>query len=64
MTPDVNDDERPDHSRPSAPRPEQEDRLSPTRALRDSLGASGSQRLGNDGPVGNPEVSFPDPPAS
>jgi len=43
MTPDVNDDERPDRSRPPAPRPE---------------------RLGNNGPVGNPEVSFPDPPAS
>jgi hypothetical protein len=37
-----------------------EDLLNPTRALRQSAGASGSQRVGNNGPVANPEVSFPD----
>jgi hypothetical protein len=36
------------------------DQLSPNRALHDSTGASGSQRIGNNGPVANPTVSFPD----
>jgi hypothetical protein len=44
---------------PESP-PDQEDQLSPTRALRKSTGASGSQRIGNNGPVANPDVSFPD----
>ena len=35
------------------------DQLSPNRALHDSTGASGSQRIGNNGPVANPTVSFP-----
>jgi hypothetical protein len=59
MTSDTKDDDRPAGSSPT-PRPEQEDQLSPTRALRKSVGASGSQRLGDSGPVANPEVSFPD----
>ena len=43
------------------PLPEdQEDMLSPARALRESASESGSQRIGNNGPVANPEVSFPD----
>jgi hypothetical protein len=36
------------------------DQLSPGRALHESTGATGSQRIGNNGPVGNPTVSFPD----
>jgi hypothetical protein len=60
MTSDTKDDDRPAGSSPPPPRPEQEDQLSPTRALRKSVGASGSQRLGDSGPVANPEVSFPD----
>ena len=39
------------------------DQLSPNRALQKSLGSSGSQRLGNNGPLANPVVSFPDEPA-
>jgi hypothetical protein len=34
--------------------------LSPNRALQESTGATGSQRIGNNGPVANPTVSFPD----
>jgi hypothetical protein len=36
------------------------DQLSPNRALQKSLGSSGSQRLGDNGPLANPVVSFPD----
>ena len=39
------------------------DQLSPNRALRESTGSTGSQRVGNSGPVANPTVSFPDRPA-
>jgi hypothetical protein len=39
------------------------DQLSPNRALQKSLGSSGSQRLGDNGPLANPVVSFPDEPA-
>jgi hypothetical protein len=56
MTDDAQD---PGRSKP-APKPDQEDLLSPTRALRKSVGASRGQRLGDNGPVANPEVSFPD----
>jgi len=38
------------------------DQLSPNRALRESTGATGSQRVGNNSPVANPTVSFPDDP--
>ena len=38
------------------------DQLSPNRALRDSLGSSTSQRVGNSGPISNPVVSFPEEP--
>jgi len=38
------------------------DQLSPSEALRESLGASRSQRVGDSGPVANPIVSFPDDP--
>ena len=44
------------------PERDQSDQLSPNRALRDSLGSSGSQRVGDNGPVANPIVSFPDEP--
>ena len=44
------------------PQPGQEDQLSPSRALRESLGHSRSQRVGDSGPLANPTVSFPDEP--
>ena len=59
MTDDAKDPERAKPA-PPAPKPDQEDLLSPARALRESVGASGGQRLGDNGPVANPEVSFPD----
>src|SRR5262249_18176496 len=37
------------------------DQLNPTEALRQSVG-QGGQRVGNSGPLANPEVSFPEPP--
>jgi hypothetical protein len=40
-------------------RPKAPDQLSPGRALDESLGASGSQRIGNNEPIANPLVSFP-----
>jgi hypothetical protein len=40
-------------------RPKAPDLLSPGRALDESLGASESQRIGNNEPVANPLVSFP-----
>ena len=39
------------------------DQLSPNHALQKSLGSSGSQRLGDNGPLANPVVSFPAEPA-
>jgi hypothetical protein len=36
------------------------DQLSPNRALHDSTWATGSQRIGNNGPLANPTVSFPE----
>jgi hypothetical protein len=46
--------------RPHEPPPDRSDQLSPNQALHDSLGASESQRIGDNGPLGNPVVSFPD----
>jgi hypothetical protein len=46
--------------RAKRPADDQEDLLSPARALRESVGDSGGQRIGNNGPVANPDVSFPD----
>lgn len=37
-----------------------EDSLSPSRALRDTVGATGSQRAGSGLPLDSPVVSFPD----
>jgi hypothetical protein len=37
------------------------DQLSPNRALQESTGSTGSQRVGDSGPVANPTVSFPEP---
>ena len=45
------------------PQPDQDDQLSPARTLRETAGRRGSQRIGNSGPVANPEVSFPGEPA-
>ena len=45
------------------PQPDQEDQLSPARALRETAARPSSQRVGNSGPVANPEVSFPGEPA-
>ena len=56
MTDETKDAEQ---TKRSGRRSDKEDLLSPTRALRESAGASGSQRVGNNGPVANPEVSFP-----
>ena len=47
---------------PPATPPDLEDQLSPSRALRESAARGRSQRIGNNGPVANPEVSFPDEP--
>lgn len=41
-------------------RRDRSDQLSPNRALHDSTWATASQRIGNNGPVGNPTVSFPE----
>jgi len=46
--------------RPPERPPDLSDQLSPNQALHDSLGASESQRIGDNGPLGNPVVSFPD----
>jgi hypothetical protein len=52
-----------DHTPAPPPRPrDRSDQLSPGHALQESLGASGSQRVGDNGPLGNPVVSFPDEP--
>ena len=52
-----------DHDRaaPAAPtpQPDQEDTLAPGRARRETARAGG-QRVGNNGPVANPQVSFPE----
>ena len=52
-----------DRTKPAAPRPDQDDQLSPARAVRKGAGRGSSQRVGNNGPVANPEVSFPEEPA-
>jgi hypothetical protein len=57
---------QPDDEETAAAEPLQTDRsdqLSPNHALQKSLGSSGSQRLGDNGPLSNPVVSFPDEPA-
>jgi hypothetical protein len=46
----------------AGPRPDLSDQLSPGRAWRESVGTGGSQRVGNNGPLANPVVSFPDEP--
>jgi hypothetical protein len=51
-----------DRTKPAPPRADQEDQLSPTRALRKSAARGGGQRVGNNGPVANPEVSSADEP--
>lgn len=58
----ADDGRRWDEKRPAVehPDPHQEDMLSPSRALRESLGSSRGQRVGDSGPLANPEVSFPD----
>ncbi len=52
-----------DRTKPAGPRAGQEDQLSPARALRESAARRGGQRAGNNGPVANPDVSFPEDPA-
>ena len=58
----TNEDRPPRVAPPAAPapKPDQDDQLSPRRSLRESAGRAGSQRIGNNGPVANPEVSFPE----
>ena len=55
-----------ERAKPAAPtpRPDQDDQLSPSRALRESAAKGGGQRVGDNGPVANPDVSFPDEPAA
>ena len=48
-----------DRTKPAEPRADREDLLSPGRALRESAARGGGQRVGNNGPLANPEVSFP-----
>jgi len=55
-------DDRPPRPEPKDLRPKAPDQLSPNRAMEASLGASGSQRVGDSGPVANPTVSFPGEP--
>ena len=45
------------------PKPDQEDQLSPARTLRKTAARRASQRVGDSGPVANPDVSFPGEPA-
>jgi hypothetical protein len=40
--------------------PDQDDPLSPSRSLRESVARGGGQRIGTKGPIANPEMSFPD----
>jgi hypothetical protein len=49
-----------EHDEPRPPRTGP-DQLSPNRALQESTGSTGSQRVGNSGPLANPTVSFPEP---
>lgn len=48
---------------PAASDVDREDQLSPARSLRESAARGGGQRIGNNTPVANPEVSFPAEPA-
>jgi hypothetical protein len=45
---------------PEPVRHDESDQLSPSHARRESLGASESQRIGDNGPIANPIVSFPE----
>jgi hypothetical protein len=51
-----------DRTKPGVSRADREDLLSPARALRESAARGGGQRVGNNGPLANPEVSFPGEP--
>jgi hypothetical protein len=53
-----------ERAKPEAPAPQldREDQLSPARSLRESAARGGGQRIGNNGPLANPEVSFPAEP--
>ena len=57
-------DEKPDDTQKDAKKQgvTAPDQLSPGEALRESAGASRSQRVGDSGPVANPIVSFPEDP--
>jgi len=57
------DQERAKPAAAPTPRPDQDDQLSPSRALREGAAQGGGQRVGNNGPLANPDVSFPDVPA-
>ena len=53
------------HQRPPAPPPpgpDQDDQLSPSRSLRESAARGGGQRIGDNGPIANPDLSFPEEP--
>jgi hypothetical protein len=53
-----------DRDEPSekTPRPDQDDQLSPSRALRESVGKSGGPRVGDSGPLANPTISSQEEP--
>jgi hypothetical protein len=57
----------PQHEDRPTPKPhpdQEEDLLSPSRALRESAARRpDGPRVGDSGPLANPEVSFPDEPA-
>jgi hypothetical protein len=58
----MTDERSGDEGSKKKPRPDAEDQLSPSRALRESTGKSGGPRVGDSGPVANPTLSFPDEP--
>ena len=58
----MTDDRAGDEPPKEKPRPDAEDQLSPSRALRESTGKSGGPRVGDSGPVANPTLSSPDEP--
>ena len=53
----------PPREKPAASDVDREDQLSPARSLRESAARGGGQRIGNNTPLANPEVSFPAEPA-
>jgi hypothetical protein len=55
----MTDDKKPERDERTS-QSQAEDQLSPNRALRESVGRAGGQRVGNNEPIANPTVSFPE----